>query len=186
MAVQPLKVLIDHLREGPKTLPLDHRPEWFDLKDDAYAFVGAVTGAVTFALVGRDVQGHGGLKVTVETPCVRCLAPVRLELRVPVDEVWLWRSAEREVSPLDPAGVEDIVSYYEGEELDVAETLRELIMAALPDYPRCRADCKGLCPGCGANLNVETCRCRGAASPEAADVPEWKRALRRFGEHPAS
>jgi len=23
----------------------------------------------------------------------------------------------------------------------------------------CREDCKGLCPGCGANLNIEPCRC---------------------------
>jgi len=25
--------------------------------------------------------------------------------------------------------------------------------------PLCHADCKGLCPQCGANLNLESCTC---------------------------
>ena len=42
----------------------------------------------------------------------------------------------------------------------------------------CSEDCKGLCPGCGVNLNREACRCRKPVDPRWAaleqllDIPE--------------
>ncbi len=61
-------------------------------------------------------------------------------------------------------------------ELDLAGPLREQFLLSVPEYPVCREDCRGLCPGCGANLNVEACRCSGESSD-----PRWAplRALRR-------
>ncbi|NIV30868.1 MAG: DUF177 domain-containing protein, partial [Anaerolineae bacterium] len=37
--------------------------------------------------------------------------------------------------------------------------LREQAWLAIPMKPLCRADCKGLCPQCGATLNLESCAC---------------------------
>ena len=75
-------------------------------------------------------------------------------------------------------------------------------MAELPSLPKCREDCKGLCPRCGANLNNDTCSCDPASdaaaapgdpspdsSPEASGnapassaepEPEWKRKMREL------
>jgi uncharacterized protein len=38
--------------------------------------------------------------------------------------------------------------------------MREQFYLALPMKPLCRADCKGLCPMCGTNLNRGTCDCK--------------------------
>jgi uncharacterized protein len=68
--------------------------------------------------------------------------------------------------------------------------LREVIMAELPELPLCRPDCRGLCPGCGVNLNREACRCPAskdsppAGSPSAPVEPDWKRALRELKDRP--
>jgi len=43
--------------------------------------------------------------------------------------------------------------------LDLTPLLREQAWVALPMKPLCRPDCKGLCPQCGANLNLESCTC---------------------------
>jgi uncharacterized protein len=37
--------------------------------------------------------------------------------------------------------------------------LKEQILLALPVKQVCQPSCKGLCPQCGKNLNVESCDC---------------------------
>ena len=43
--------------------------------------------------------------------------------------------------------------------IEAADQLRETLLLELPEIPRCSADCKGLCPSCGANLNEGACSC---------------------------
>ena len=43
--------------------------------------------------------------------------------------------------------------------LDLAAICWEELMLALPVTPLCGASCKGLCAGCGANLNEGMCAC---------------------------
>jgi uncharacterized protein len=50
-------------------------------------------------------------------------------------------------------------SVYQGEEIDLGPLIREQVLLALPTRPLCRDECRGLCPGCGANLNFERCGC---------------------------
>jgi uncharacterized protein len=64
--------------------------------------------------------------------------------------------------------VEEDVTLYtlepDAEELDLRPILRERVILAVPDYPVCREDCRGLCPSCGANLNETDCNCAVAES----------------------
>jgi uncharacterized metal-binding protein YceD (DUF177 family) len=46
------------------------------------------------------------------------------------------------------------------EPVDLTPDLREAIILALPNYPLCRSECKGLCSQCGVNLNSRRCECR--------------------------
>jgi uncharacterized protein len=39
------------------------------------------------------------------------------------------------------------------------DVLKEQILLALPPKQLCKVDCKGLCPQCGKNLNLESCDC---------------------------
>ncbi|MCL6630530.1 MAG: DUF177 domain-containing protein, partial [Armatimonadetes bacterium] len=43
--------------------------------------------------------------------------------------------------------------------LDLDELIRQSVLIAIPIQPLCTADCKGLCPSCGQNLNMGKCMC---------------------------
>ena len=43
--------------------------------------------------------------------------------------------------------------------LDLAQAVREYSMLSTPIGPRCKEECKGICPQCGRNLNAATCNC---------------------------
>jgi uncharacterized protein len=60
------------------------------------------------------------------------------------------------------------VSYYTGEGVLLEDVLREQVLLAVPLKTVCREDCRGLCPHCGRNLNVEQCNCA-----EPLEDPRW-------------
>jgi uncharacterized protein len=75
-------------------------------------------------------------------PCMRCLEPAAPVVAVDVREVD------------QPGGGEELQSpYVADQELDLAGWAHDAYALALPAQVRCRPDCAGLCPECGANLN---------------------------------
>jgi DUF177 domain-containing protein len=79
----------------------------------------------------------------LEGPCVRCLAPARLDLEIEAREV------DQAV-----AGDEELRSpYVVDDELDIGRWAHDATLLALPTQLLCRPDCAGLCPVCGESLN---------------------------------
>lgn len=48
---------------------------------------------------------------------------------------------------------------YEDETVDLKDIILEFLLLELPMRRRCNEECKGLCPYCGRDLNVEQCNC---------------------------
>jgi uncharacterized protein len=48
---------------------------------------------------------------------------------------------------------------FEGDEIDLVDGIQEQVIMALPFKPLCREGCRGLCPQCGADLNLGDCAC---------------------------
>jgi uncharacterized protein len=95
----------------------------------------------------------------LEGPCMRCLAPAGLDVDVDAQEY----------EARDHTGDDELRSEYVVDgELDVATWARDLISLSVPDQILCRADCAGLCPVCGKDLNVEP-----HEHAEAATDPRW-------------
>lgn len=46
------------------------------------------------------------------------------------------------------------------EAVELDEDIRQEVLLNLPPRVLCKEDCKGICPGCGADLNNETCKCK--------------------------
>jgi uncharacterized protein len=80
---------------------------------------------------------------TLAGPCMRCLEPASPSFDVDAYEVH------------QPGGGEELTSPYMDEELDLAAWARDALALALPAQLTCSADCAGLCPQCGANLNED-------------------------------
>ena len=53
-------------------------------------------------------------------------------------------------------------------ELDLRPTIREELILSAPAYLLCREDCRGLCPGCGQDLNRGSCTCPSSRDPRWA------------------
>ncbi|MBO4854338.1 MAG: DUF177 domain-containing protein [Oscillospiraceae bacterium] len=62
---------------------------------------------------------------------------------------------------------EDIV-LLEHDEVDLSELARSAFILGMDTKTLCSPDCKGLCGGCGVNLNREACRCKKQIDPRLA------------------
>ena len=86
------------------------------------------------------------LAVRLVGPCVRCLtdAGISLDIRA------------REYQATSPGEAEELTSpYLVDDRLDLSAWARDAVALGLPDKILCQADCAGLCPECGRDLNVE-------------------------------
>ncbi len=135
---------------------------------------------------GVLVQGH--VYLTMQATCRRCLAMFERELDLFVEEEYI--ATIDLVTGLrlkldDDAEPELLID--EHHTLDTREVLRQYAVAATVEPGLCRPDCRGLCPQCGADLNVETCSCHLAhvdprlsalagllGDADAAQAPERK------------
>lgn len=82
---------------------------------------------------------RGRLAIPVQFVCARCVKTFASAVRVPR---YLFAR---------PFEAREII--------DLTESVREDIIIALPLKPLCREECKGLCPRCGRDRNLERCSC---------------------------
>ncbi len=105
---------------------------------------------------------RGGVVGTVCQECRRCLD--RVERQVDIDITLLF-------APSDLLEDDDGETYrleMGVREIDLGPYLRDEINLSIPSFAECRVDCRGLCAGCGENLNESECKC----SPGGMD-PRW-------------
>lgn len=59
--------------------------------------------------------------------------------------------------------------------IDITELVKDNLIASQPIQSLCKADCKGLCPVCGQNLNDGECNCeRLNVDPRLAPLMNFK------------
>ena len=69
--------------------------------------------------------------------------------------------------------LEGIFSIFDGQELDLVDIIEQTLDFKIPASVLCKEDCKGLCQGCGANLNIEACSCNESANDEEIIDPRF-------------
>jgi uncharacterized protein len=116
----------------------------------------------------KDIRLNGSLDASFELACARCLEPVVHPVVRSFDLLYRPLGADAGREELSVTSAEAEISYYEGEGLLLEDALREQVLLALPLKAICREDCKGLCPHCGKNLNIEQCSCA-----EPMEDPRW-------------
>lgn len=109
--------------------------------------------------VVKDIRVVGSFTVEVKTRCARCLEPVSNSLSESFDLLYRPQGIDAREDDASIGPSETEIGYYQGEGLHLEEVLKEQILLALPARQVCSPGCKGLCPHCGCNLNLETCHC---------------------------
>ena len=115
-----------------------------------------VTGRLAAAGPGR-FYFSGRFTGATMGECRRCLVEVRAEVGAGANLIFADNEAEAE-SGEDPH-VFPLGRGRGGEEVDLRPAVREQWLLEAPAFVLCRPDCKGLCPTCGANLNLGACSC---------------------------
>jgi uncharacterized protein len=107
----------------------------------------------------EDIRLVGSFSTEIDALCARCLEPVHNAVAEKFDLLYrpLGIDARSEVVSISQAETE--IGYYQGGGLQLEDVLKEQLLLALPVKQVCRSNCKGLCPECGKNLNVESCNC---------------------------
>lgn len=139
-----------HSEETARTL--DISPEDLILNDKVYVDAHVIRD-------GDSVFVDGEIKTTVTLVCRRC----NREFTYKVDNIFhcheepVRKYIPTEEQLLTKADMD--IHHYTGDELKIDSLVREQIFLAIPMYPLCKDDCRGLCPVCGQNLNIKSCDC---------------------------
>ena len=124
-----------------------------------YQVVAPVTLAFDIHKEKQHFQLVGGVRTTLELSCSRCLEGFEWPVDASFDLRYQPRAentgeGEREIAEDDLT-----TAYYDDEQIDLGQLMQEQFYLSLPMKPLCSADCQGLCPTCGTNLNRGTCTC---------------------------
>lgn len=101
---------------------------------------------------GRLLELEGTIFVTALLSCGRCLEQIEAGFEIPFHELF----QEETEAGHQP---DDLLTLFQGDEINISDLVRETIVLAEPLRMVCSEDCKGLCPQCGINLNLESCEC---------------------------
>jgi len=106
---------------------------------------------------GQDVFIRGHLLSTVPRVCGRCLENLPVRVRADVDVHFVPRPATGDAVELRADDLD--LCLYEKDQIDLNAVIESETTLALPMKPLCRDECRGLCPSCGANRNLNACGC---------------------------
>lgn len=112
------------------------------LPNAAVVFPVKVAGEV-FLTEDGDAQADGEITFTVKGECTRCLEDTEKTFTVEFSE---------------DCGEDLAIPIINGK-IDLTETVKETVIVNIPITFLCKEDCKGICAGCGVNLNVSDCKC---------------------------
>ena len=120
-----------------------------------------VIGRLSSAGSGR-FYFSGRIEGIAELDCRRCLTDVTAEA---ADDVQIiFAEAEEGDEDLDDPDVYQLDP--RAPVLDLRPAIREHWLLVAPSLVLCQEECRGLCPNCGTDLNVNTCSCVPSGSDE--------------------
>ena len=135
-------------------------PEAFGPEQDGFRIAAPVSLAFDIDKDKQQFRLAGTVRTTLELTCSRCLEPFFWPVEAEFDLRYQPHAAntgegEREIEEDDLT-----TAFYENDEIDLEQLMREQFYLSLPMKPLCSEACHGLCPVCGTNLNRGTCDCK--------------------------
>lgn len=163
-----MKIRVDKILEEGEPIEGSVSPSEFNLDMPGYSLTELIQFSGRATKNGDDILVEGKLQGVVNSECSRCLKNFKMAINLDVNVVYV-PEKERPGEGSDLIELDPNLSFYEGDTIDLLHEIKDLILVNLPIQPICHAGCKGLCPQCGADLNVSQCECEHeiAVSPFA-------------------
>ena len=152
-------------REPGAVLPFDFE---LDLSPMEWNGQRPFANAVRIAGQVRNMAGAmvltAKLSSVLSLVCDRCARPFEREKTVEYETLL--------ASELEGGESDDIVLLDGDGALDLDGLMEEVFLLEMDTKNLCNQDCRGLCSGCGANLNHEPCRCQKEIDPRLAKLAQ--------------
>lgn len=113
---------------------------------------------------GDEIWIRGSLHAIALQQCSRCLVDFSEILELEFEVFCAKLPSVRTMSPKGLDEEDGGVHFHDGQVLSIDSEIRESVLLGLPMRPLCRDACAGLCPRCGEDRNLGSCRCVGAAA----------------------
>ena len=136
-----------------------------DLSDLRYGNCYPVSEPVLASGSVRNTAGvlvmNGKIHTTIHGVCDRCASDFTSNVEFPLDVVLVTELSNEE-------NEDEWVFPLEGDSADLEDIIRTVFVLNMDSKLLCKPDCKGICCGCGKNLNVEDCSCQKELDPRFA------------------
>ncbi len=166
---------LNQIRTSHERVDQEYGPGAFDASQEAFRVAGPV--ALGFDVYKDDDEFRlvGAVKGRLGLACSRCLEPFELAVDAPFDLRYVPRARNSGEGDVEVREDDLTTAFYDDDQIDLGQLMREQFYLAMPMKPLCREDCRGLCPVCGTNLNVSTCACEpGWHDPRLAALKDLK------------
>jgi uncharacterized protein len=134
-----MKINIDQISEQGLTFKEEVSPASLELDTEIARLLGPIQIKVEVSKITNVVIADLDLSAGLSLVCSRCLSEFNADFKRQLKLHYSVDKGQREID-LNPEIREDIILEY-------------------PIKPLCKPDCRGLCPGCGKNLNDGKCQC---------------------------
>lgn len=159
-----------HYEEDVKVDFIKSGPNLYEFKQPLHWSIDITNTGGALLVVGT-VEGEG------TGVCSRCLEEATFDFTGEIEGYYIIK--EDDVAPDDME--EDEFEYLPSDKtIDLAPLIQSAILLEVPHMLLCDEDCKGICPGCGVNLNDEECRCGKTADGNGTDSANPFAALKDF------
>lgn len=140
-----------------------------DLSDLQYGNCNPVTEPVLASGTVRNTAGvlmmQGLITTRIHGVCDRCTEEFTRDLEFPIDVVLVTELA-------DEGSEDEGVFILNGDNADLEDIIRTVFVLNMDSRLLCSEDCKGICGGCGKNLNYESCVCQKEIDPRLAALQQ--------------
>ncbi len=150
-----MKIIVSEIEEEGVTVDLSETYQ----QPSGLKSLGPISAHLVIERIGEEVTVNGDITGVVNLQCSRCLIDFQKEVSLSVDLIY---HPLKEVSSEEAYEIprdETDIGFYRNDELDISEMVKEQVLLNLPMKPLCDEQCKGLCPMCGADLNLQPCDC---------------------------
>lgn len=159
-----MKIPIDEIPQSPREISFSERVEELNevyAKGSArdFSFPPFLHVDLVYYRSGRELFFNGRIEGNIKATCGRCLKEFAFNMNRQVEFVLIPNPATSGRGAEELSRADLGLSFYSSEEIDLSPLIMEQVLLALPTRPLCLENCRGLCGGCGADLNLAACAC---------------------------
>lgn len=150
-----MRIIISEIPEEGMELELNE-----DIQSGAVKIISPVHASLKIDKKESEVFVSGIISGDVELQCSRCLRNFIMKIESSQGVVYNPTATINKEEHYELKSDELDTGFYKEDFLEINELLAEQFLLNIPMKPLCSPECKGICPKCGTDLNMESCGCK--------------------------